>query len=125
MAALVCGVPVLAGALLLVRRPTGPRELIIIRLADIFPDPGAARHVGRLVLDSLPSTETDDLLLELFSDDTWNSPGEATATLLQKRVQLDFENNHTITASFWTLSRTEALFYALVSRLTGGLGGFM
>ena len=54
----------------------------------------------------------------------WSEVSEDNAaSILRDRIRRDHEAAETVDVDGWTLSRTEAVFYALTSKLSCGGGG--
>jgi hypothetical protein len=121
---------VLSGSWLLIYRigkddeaSENARVVIIIRLAEIFSDLGPVCFLGNRVLSALPETSTKRLLDDLFTHMNWPPTlvGDAT-DLLRAQIQRDFTIANTVIVDNWTLSKTEAAFYALTAKLSCGNG---
>ena len=120
---LVGGAAALSGSWLLIFRDGDERQTIVIRLSEIFPDLDPVCLLGDQVLGALPRESTEHLLDELLSGPEWSSVSEQNAaSILRSQIQRDFSEKNTVVVDDWTLSKTEALFYALTSRLCCGIG---
>ena len=119
---LVGGAAALSGSWLLVFRDHDERVGTVIRLCEIFPDLDSVCSLGDLVSNSLPEKTTEQLLTALLSGPEWSAFSERNAgSILRRRIRGDFAEGNTVVVDDWTLSRTEALFYALTSRLCCGI----
>lgn len=82
-------------------------------LATLFPDPAAARQVGRAYLEAYPADADREKLLTLF-DAVFSSPRpERFRDKINARREHDFQRQDLAVVGGWVLSVTEARLCAL------------